>query len=68
MTKENRPDFDKLEADLKELGANYVVADKNIANAEFKKEMKSWFGKNAPLLGLNCVGGKSAVEMAKYLG
>ncbi|KAI8641502.1 hypothetical protein BD408DRAFT_418140 [Parasitella parasitica] len=64
----NRPDFDQLVHELTELGATHVITDDNLGSVESRKEIKSWFGKNAPLLGLNCVGGKSATEMARYLG
>ncbi|KAI9476433.1 MAG: hypothetical protein EXX96DRAFT_577182 [Benjaminiella poitrasii] len=64
----DRPDFDKLRQELIDLGATHVVVDESLGNFENKKEIKSWFGKNTPLLGLNCVGGKNATEMAKYLG
>lgn len=53
---------------MTELGATHVVTDESLGSLETRKEIKSWYGKNAPLLGLNCVGGKSATEMARYLG
>ncbi|KAI7901364.1 uncharacterized protein BX663DRAFT_514222 [Cokeromyces recurvatus] len=64
----NRPDIDTLRQELIELGATHVVVDETLGNFETKKEIKSWFGQHPPLLGLNCVGGKNATEMAKYLG
>ncbi|EPB91107.1 mitochondrial 2-enoyl thioester reductase [Mucor circinelloides] len=64
----NRPDIDQLVQELTELGATHVVTDESLGSLETRKEIKSWYGKNAPLLGLNCVGGKSATEMARYLG
>ncbi|CEP14039.1 hypothetical protein [Parasitella parasitica] len=64
----NRPNLDQLVDELTQLGATHVITDESLGRAESKKEIKSWFGKNAPLLGLNCVGGQSATEMARYLG
>ncbi|KAI8996983.1 hypothetical protein BDB01DRAFT_769400 [Pilobolus umbonatus] len=64
----NRPDIDKLRDELTELGGTHVITDDVLGSHETRKLVKSWTGGNTPLLGLNCVGGKSAVEMAKYLG
>jgi trans-2-enoyl-CoA reductase len=33
-----------------------------------RKQIKEWVGKKPPLLGLNCVSGKSATDMSRYLG
>lgn len=64
----NRPEIDQLREELKELGATHVVTDEELGTHEMRSKMKEWFGGKPPLLGLNCVGGKSATEMARYLG
>ncbi|KAK2147026.1 hypothetical protein LSH36_573g04012 [Paralvinella palmiformis] len=60
----NRPEIDKLTQILKALGANYVFTDEFLRNAEMKIVMKSI---TKPKLALNCVGGRSAAELLKYL-
>lgn len=67
-TKLFRPNLDELEKELKDLGATHVVTDEELGTLDTRKLIKSWVGDNKPLLGLNCVGGKSATEMARYLG
>ncbi|KAJ3216785.1 hypothetical protein HDU67_008962 [Dinochytrium kinnereticum] len=61
----DRPDFKDLERDLKSLGADMVIPEEGLRKAE--KDIISLSGK-APLLGLNCVGGKSATNVARQLG
>jgi trans-2-enoyl-CoA reductase len=51
-----------------DLGATHIVTDDVLASHETRQQIKSWVGGKSPLLGLNCVGGKSATEMARYLG
>ncbi|KAF7722649.1 mitochondrial 2-enoyl thioester reductase [Apophysomyces ossiformis] len=62
-----QPDLDKLRETLKDLGATHVITDEELGTHEMRSQIKSWT-KKAPLLGLNCVGGKNATEMARYLG
>lgn len=50
------------------LGATHVVTDEELGQHETRSKIKSIVGSKPPLLGLNCVGGKSATEMARYLG
>ncbi|KAI9269688.1 hypothetical protein EDC94DRAFT_599654 [Helicostylum pulchrum] len=64
----NRPDIDNLRKELTDLGATHVVTDEDLGKHETRALIKSWVGKGKPLLGLNCVGGKSATDMARYLG
>ncbi|KAI8975074.1 hypothetical protein BDF20DRAFT_876804 [Mycotypha africana] len=64
----NRLNIDELRQSLTDLGATHVVTDEELGKAESKKQIKSWFAEKSPLLGLNCVGGKAATEMARYLG
>ncbi|KAI9033918.1 hypothetical protein CLU79DRAFT_19253 [Phycomyces nitens] len=64
----NRPDIEELRQELTALGATHVITDDQLGSFETKSQVKSWVGKNRLLLGLNCVGGKSATEMARFLG
>ncbi|OBZ81433.1 Trans-2-enoyl-CoA reductase, mitochondrial [Choanephora cucurbitarum] len=64
----NRPQIDQLTQELKDLGATHVVTDDKLGSHDMRKQIKSWVGSQSPLLGLNCVGGKSATEMARYIG
>ncbi|ORY90564.1 hypothetical protein BCR43DRAFT_464514 [Syncephalastrum racemosum] len=64
----NRPELNKLKDELTQLGATHVVTDEELGSHAMRSQMKEWFAGNPPLLGLNCVGGKSATEMARYLG
>ncbi|CAO3590658.1 unnamed protein product [Absidia cylindrospora] len=60
----NRPDIDDLRKDLEQLGATHVITDDTLGSHETKTMIKAW---GQPKLGLNCVGGKSATEMARHL-
>jgi len=62
-----RPDFDELVDQLKQLGGEntMVVSDEYITTPAFKRLMSD---SKAPILGLNCVGGETATEMARILG
>ena len=62
----NRPDFDKLKEYLISLGADHVVTEDFLRKPEMKSMMKD-LGKK-PQLAFNCVGGKSATELIRYLG
>ncbi|KAG2217863.1 hypothetical protein INT45_012778 [Circinella minor] len=64
----NRPEIDSLRQELLDLGATHVVTDEELGSFDMRSKMKGWFDGKPPLLGLNCVGGKSATEMARYLG
>ncbi|KAI8394101.1 uncharacterized protein BYT42DRAFT_553398 [Radiomyces spectabilis] len=64
----NRPEIDELRQQLTDLGATYVVTDDKLGQHDMKSQIKEWVGKKSPMLGLNCVGGKAATEMARYLG
>lgn len=61
------PDFEQVKEELMKLGATYVLSDEDLT----KVETREWFAqpgmKNHIKLGLNSVGGKQAVEMAKSL-
>jgi trans-2-enoyl-CoA reductase len=56
--------LDKWYTELKALGADEVVSDEALRSAEIRELL----GYVKPRLGFNCVGGKSATEMARALG
>lgn len=62
----NRPDVETLIEAMKELGATHVVTDEFVRTPQMKDLMKSLEVK--PKLALNCVSGKAAAELLKYLG
>ncbi|CAG9859786.1 unnamed protein product [Phyllotreta striolata] len=58
----NRPDLPEVKNYLTELGATYVFSEEELLqNAIQKNDIQK------PILGLNCVGGRMALEIAKYL-
>ncbi|XP_043940998.1 enoyl-[acyl-carrier-protein] reductase, mitochondrial isoform X3 [Protopterus annectens] len=60
----DRPDFQMLEDRLISIGADYVVTEETLR----KPEMKDLFKKiPRPRLALNCVGGKSSIELLRHL-
>ena len=66
-----RPDEEgeKLKKELQELGANKVVTDKECKTTGFKDQLNEWTngGREKISLGLNCVGGNSAITIAKFV-
>ncbi|KAI9144711.1 hypothetical protein BKA69DRAFT_1020642, partial [Paraphysoderma sedebokerense] len=62
----DRPNLPQLVEELKALGATYVVTDSNLRKES--KSISSVLGGRTISLGLNCVGGKSATEVARTLG
>lgn len=60
----NRPDINKLKEYLTELGATCVLTEEEIRSTDIFKTGKF----QRPLLALNCVGGKSALEILRHLG
>ncbi|OZJ02958.1 hypothetical protein BZG36_04622 [Bifiguratus adelaidae] len=63
----DRPNLDDLKDHLYKLGATHVVTDTEFGKQTTKEQIKKWKGDSKIKLGLNCVGGKAATEMAKYL-
>ncbi|CAH1800309.1 unnamed protein product [Owenia fusiformis] len=61
----DQPDMDALKKHLKSLGATKVITEDFVRKPEMKDLVKS-LGKK-PKLALNCVGGKSATELARQL-
>ncbi|KAA6412918.1 MAG: mitochondrial trans-2-enoyl- reductase [Lasallia pustulata] len=58
-----------LRAELEELGATRVVTEEELLGRGFAAQVKEWTrgGRERLRLGLNCVGGKPAVGMARCL-
>ena len=61
-----RPDHDRLVEYLKQLGATYVVTDEYLKSKEMTDLVKS-LPSGPPRLALNCVGGRSFVDLLKHL-
>ncbi|KAM3965779.1 enoyl-[acyl-carrier-protein] reductase, mitochondrial [Aphomia sociella] len=59
----NRPDIADLKQYLECLGATYVLTEEELRSTTIFKENKI----KKPLLALNCVGGKSSMEMLRHL-
>ncbi|XP_018563468.1 enoyl-[acyl-carrier-protein] reductase, mitochondrial-like [Anoplophora glabripennis] len=58
-----RPEIEELRQFLKQLGATYVLTEEEIRSTEIFKTGKL----EKPKLALNCVGGKSALEIMRLL-
>ncbi|PVU97500.1 hypothetical protein BB561_000504 [Smittium simulii] len=61
----DRPDFDQLETYLKGLGADIIIKEANLGSEQTKQLLASLASK--PKLAINCVGGRAATQMCKYL-
>lgn len=59
----NRPDITDLKQYLEDLGATYVLTEEELRSTNIFKDKKV----DKPLLALNCVGGKSSLEMMRHL-
>ncbi len=69
--RETAEETEALKAELRRLGATVVVTEDELLDRAFAKRVKDEFtrgGRDPLMLGLNCVGGKSALAMAKCLG
>lgn len=64
----DRRDIDQLTQELQDLGATKVVTEEQIADKSIKTIIADWTGGRAPKLALNCVGGRSASNVARQLG
>lgn len=64
----NRPNIDQLKSFLYDLGATHVITDMELENREFMEELvRKCCGESGIPLGLNCVGGKSVLHLARYI-
>ena len=60
----DRPNIEELTEDLKNLGASYIVTEKFVRTPDMKALMKAL---PKPKLACNCVGGRGAGELLKWL-
>ncbi|ODV92194.1 hypothetical protein CANCADRAFT_781 [Tortispora caseinolytica NRRL Y-17796] len=63
----NRPQLGDLIADLKSIGADAVVTDEEISGREFRSSLKEITQGSPVKLALNCIGGKSTLNIARQL-
>lgn len=64
----DRRDIDQLKQELHDLGADHVITEEQINDKSIKTIIKDWTGDHPPKLALNCVGGRSASNVARQLG
>ena len=57
----------ELRNNLRELGANEVITDEELSSKEIKEKIKHLTQGRGIGLGLNCVGGRAATDMARNL-
>jgi trans-2-enoyl-CoA reductase len=62
----DRPNFNETVERLKSLGADFVVSEQFVSSIAMKKMMEEK-KISKPVLGLNCVGGDTSVEIARML-
>jgi len=63
----DRPNLSDLKARLESLGATVVITEEELANTRSLAEAMATFKGAKPVLGLNCVGGNSAADIARLL-
>lgn len=61
----NAAETDELIAELKELGADYVITEEQLENREYMAKLFEQVPK--PRLALNCVGGTNGLNCLKYV-
>lgn len=64
----DRRDIDSLKQELLDLGADQVITEEQIADKSIRHIIKDWTHGEDIKLGLNCVGGRSAANIARQLG
>ncbi|TPX67739.1 hypothetical protein SpCBS45565_g03641 [Spizellomyces sp. 'palustris'] len=62
----NRPNFDEIAENLQDIGADMVISEEDARKPEIAAKVKN-LGPSSRLA-LNCVGGKSATNIARLLG
>lgn len=67
--RENKDEEKKLRDELVKLGATQVITEEELQGREMKDQIKEWTngGREQIKVGLNCVGGKPATALAKFL-
>ncbi|KIX02727.1 uncharacterized protein Z518_08669 [Rhinocladiella mackenziei CBS 650.93] len=68
-SRENKEEEQKLRQDLRDIGATQVITEEELMGREIKDQIKEWTngGREEIKVGLNCVGGKPATALAKFL-
>lgn len=67
--REDKAAEQKLKDELYEIGATKVITEEELQGREIRDQIKEWTnnGREEVKVGLNCVGGKPATAMAKYV-
>jgi trans-2-enoyl-CoA reductase len=67
--RENKEEEQKLRQDLYDIGATKVITEEELQGREIRDQIKEWTngGREPVRVGLNCVGGKPATALAKFL-
>ncbi|EXJ90938.1 mitochondrial trans-2-enoyl-CoA reductase [Capronia coronata CBS 617.96] len=67
--RENKEEEQKLRQSLLDIGATKVITEEELLGREIKDQIKEWTkgGREQIRVGLNCVGGKNATALAKFL-
>lgn len=68
-SRENKEEEQKLRQELLDLGATKVITEDELMSRDIKDQIKEWThgGREQIKVGLNCVGGKAATALAKFL-
>ncbi|ETI22843.1 hypothetical protein G647_06920 [Cladophialophora carrionii CBS 160.54] len=67
--RENKEEEQKLRQELYDIGATKVITEEELQGREIRDQIKEWTngGREPIRVGLNCVGGKPATALAKFL-
>lgn len=67
--RDDKIEEEKLKKELYDLGATHVVTEEELQAREMRDKVKEWTrgGREQVKVGLNCVGGKPATALAKFL-
>jgi len=64
----DRDDLTGVTRELQELGATHVLTYDTLANEATRNQVQEWTGGKPIRLGLNCIGGRDTMFMARLLG
>lgn len=67
--RENKEEEQQLRQELLDIGATKVITEEELMGRDIKDQIKEWTngGREQVKVGLNCVGGKPATALAKFL-
>lgn len=67
--REDKDEEQKLRQELLDIGATKVITEEELQSREIRDQIKEWTngGREQVKVGLNCVGGKPATALAKFL-